>query len=74
MYSYHRLSENKGNPNPFRLEKLQFFLAENIDIFFCRIHIGADCSGVNKTGYFNPNHLTEVLTGEVMGKNIYDEF
>jgi len=30
----------------------------------CRIHIGADCSGVNKTGYFNPNHLTEVLTGE----------
>jgi len=30
----------------------------------CRIHIGADCSGVNRTGYFNPHHLTEVLAGE----------
>jgi len=30
----------------------------------CRIHIGADCSGVVKTGYTNPNHLTELLKGE----------
>merc|ERR1712212_540361 len=28
------------------------------------LHIGANCSGVVKTGYFNPNHLTEVLKGE----------
>ena len=34
----------------------------------CRIYIGADCSRVVKTGYTNPNHLTEVLNGQVMEK------
>jgi len=30
----------------------------------CRIHIGADCSRVVKTGFTNPNQLTEVLNGQ----------
>ena len=30
-----------------------------------RVYIGADCSRVVKAGYTNPNHLTEVLNGQV---------
>ena len=48
MNSYHRLSENKGNPNPFRLEKLQFFLAENLDIFFAESTLGLTVPGLTR--------------------------
>lgn len=36
----------------------------DMDKMECRIHIGADCSRVVKTGFTNPNHLTEILNGQ----------
>ena len=45
------------------------------ETIFYRVHIGADCSRVVASGYTNPNHLTEVLNGQVMDNNMMnDEF
>ena len=46
-------------------EKHPTTMAEIRDFCCCRIHIGADCSRVVKTGFTNPNQLTEVLNGQV---------
>ena len=58
---------------PIYLEELQFFKQKKWVFCCCRIYIGADCSRVVKTGYTNPNQLTEVLNGQVIETN-YDEF
>ena len=73
VYNFSPWGQNKGNPNPFYLEELQFFKQKKLVFCCCRIYIGADCSRVVKTGYTNPNQLTEVLNGQVIETN-YDEF
>jgi len=56
---------DKTDPANFRkvcdCRKEMKFDRDNME---CRIYIGADCSRVVKTGYTNPNHLTEVLNGQ----------
>ena len=83
MIPWHKIPKNNKQHSSYihevkRREMLNRFAWRNVIILFgkkfqqrifcCRIYIGADCSRVVKTGYTNPNHLTEVLNGQVMEK------